>query len=156
MANATYTAAGLAEKIVPSTGPSKAEIIRMIRHYTGEALLMPIGAVNTGTGKKRLYPSDAPLRAAVLLQLNRFGIPIGILKRVFRLFDRYLQKEFNTIDLVEASKKLTKPCIFVSLPESDNDTRRFVVVGEISQFEGLSTRPLIAIRLSPLIERIGD
>jgi hypothetical protein len=151
----TYTAAGLAEILLTASGPSQTEIIRMIRHYAGDVLLMPLGAVNTGTGNKRLYASDAPLRAAVLMQLNRFGVPIGVLKRVFRFFEAYLKAEFKTNDLIEVASKLKAPCLFVSLPEDgDSKTRRYVVVGEISRFEKLATRPLIAIPLSPYLEQI--
>ena len=46
----TYTAAGVAEKLLTPKGPAKPEIIRTIRHYAGIALLMPVGAVNTERG----------------------------------------------------------------------------------------------------------
>lgn len=147
-----YTAAQLANKLLTPKGPSQTEIIRIIRHYAGVALLMPIGAVNTGTGNKRLYPRDAPLRAAVLLRLNRLGIPIGVLKEVFEKFESYLLKSFKTKDLIEICRPMRDPCMFLTVPEDgDSRTMRYVIISEIRSFKTLSRRPLIAIRLSPYL-----
>jgi hypothetical protein len=152
-----YTAAGLAEKLVTLKGPSKTEIIRIIRHYAGVALLMPIGAVNTGTGNKRLYPPDAPLRAAVLLRLNRLGIPIGVLKEVFARFEINLMRRFKTTNLMEICQSMTNPCVFLTVPEyGDSKTQKYVIVDEIGRFENLASRTLITIRLSPYLDLVRE
>jgi hypothetical protein len=152
-----YTAAGLAEILLTPKGPSRTEIIRMIRHYAGVALLMPVGAVNTGTGNKRLYPRDAPLRAAVLLRLNRLGIPIGVLNEVFARFERYLTTNFDTNDLIKICSSMIDPYMFLTVPEDgDSKARKYVIVGEIGQFKELATRPLIAIPLSRYLRMLGE
>lgn len=152
----THTVAGLARSIA-SKPEAETEITRMLRHYSGVALLMPIGAVNTGTGNKRLYPKDAPLRAAILLRLNKFGIPIGVLSQVFKGFDRYLTSEFSTSDLMDASKSLTAPCLFIMLPdEASSKVQRHVQLREITDFEELASRPLVAISLLPIIDGLKE
>lgn len=156
MGKEPYTVAGLAKSIA-SPKQSEVEIIRMLRHYSGEALLMPTGDVNTGTGRARLYPNDAPLRAAILLRLNQFGVPIGVLKRAFKNFDLYLSAEFSTTDLVAASKSLTAPCLFVMAPEDGaSKPQRYVHLREISDFEKLAKTPLIVIPLLPIIGSIKE
>jgi hypothetical protein len=154
MQKLTYTVTGLAESI-ESPEQSATEIIRMLRHYSGEALLMPIGDVNTGTGNKRLYPNDAPLRAAILMTLNQFGIPIGVLKPAFKGFDRYLALEFGTGDLTEACKTLKAPCLFIMPPdEGTTKTQRRVHLREVSDFEQMAARPLVALFLLPIMDKI--
>ncbi len=139
----------MAEKLFTAKGPTKAEIIRTIRHYAGVALLMPVGAVNTGTGNKRLYPRDATVRAAVLLQLNRLGIPVGVLRELFARFERYLMKKFKTNDLVEIITPMTNPYMFLIVPEDgDSKAKDYVIVGEVGELEKLRARPLISIPLS--------
>lgn len=152
----TFTAAGIAEQLLveigtATNGPTKDEIIRMIRHYSGAGvpLLMPIGAVNTGTGKARLYSGDAPLRARVLLNLNRFGIPIGVLKKMFADFDGYLEREFGKSDLIEICGAIVYPNLFLSVPEERSSTpQQCAVVAELDQFTTFARRPLIVLPLS--------
>jgi DNA-binding transcriptional MerR regulator len=148
-----YTAAGVAEKLLTPKGPAKAEIIRTIRHYAGVALLMPVGAVNTGTGNKRLYPRDATIRAAVLLRLNRLGIPVGVLRELFARFERYLMKKFKTNDLIEICGSMTNPYMFLIVPEDgDSRAKNYVIVGESEELKELVARPLVSIPLSrPLL-----
>ncbi|MGO9845440.1 MAG: hypothetical protein ACLPKT_02210 [Methylocella sp.] len=149
----TYTAAGVAEKLVRPQGPAKPEIIRTIRHYAGVALLMPIGAVNTGTGNKRLYPRDAPVRAAVLLRLNRLGIPVGVLRELFAKFERYLMRKFKTKDLIEIISPMSNPYMFLIVPEDgDPKAKDYVIVGELGELDDLVARPVVSIPLSlPLL-----
>jgi DNA-binding transcriptional MerR regulator len=149
----TYTAAGVAETLVTQKGPAKLEIIRTIRHYAGVALLMPIGAVHTGTGNKRLYPRDAPVRAAVLLRLNRLGIPVGVLRELFARFERHLMNKFKTNDLVEICHKMSNPYMFIIVPEGgDPKVKEYVIVGELDELKDLAARPLVSIPLSrPLL-----
>jgi hypothetical protein len=145
----TYTAAGVAEKLVTPLGPAKPEIIRTIRHYAGVALLMPIGGVNTGTGNKRLYPRDAPVRAAVLLRLNRLGIPVGVLRELFARFERYLMRKFKTKDLIEIISPMSNPYMFLIVPEDgDPKAKDYVIVGELGELDDLVARPLVSIPLS--------
>ncbi len=145
----TYTAAGVAEKLLTPKGPAKPEIIRTIRHYAGVALLMPVGAVNTGTGNKRLYPRDAPIRAAVLLRLNRLGIPVGVLRELFARFERYLTKTFKTTDLIEICGSMSNPYMFLIVPEDgDPKAKDYVIVGELGELDEFVTRPLVSIPLS--------
>jgi DNA-binding transcriptional MerR regulator len=145
----TYTAAGVAEKLATMMNErAKPEIIRTIRHYAGVALLMPIGAVNTGTGNKRLYPRDAIVRAAVLLWLNRLGIPVGVLRELFAKFEHYLMKKFKTNDLIDICKSLSNPYMFLIVPQDgDPKTKDYVIVGEVDEFNELLARPLVSIPL---------
>lgn len=111
---ATEIAKELAEEYKDET---RADIVRVIRHYTGTPLLRPLGALNTGTGRKRLYPSDALARAAVLLRLNSLGIPIGVINEAFEHFNQNLHKQFKTTDLVRAAACLQDPAVILALPD---------------------------------------
>ena len=158
----TFTAAGIAERLLEkigrSGGSSQAELIRMIRHYTGMSLLNPVGEVHTGTGNRRLYPSDAPLRAEILLKLNRFGIPIGVIQKIFFEFDSYLKREFGTDDLIQVCRKLSDPCVFVIYTgERQRDASGFVgyaFIAEEKELTNYASFPLLSIPLGSRIRPV--
>ncbi len=114
----TFTASGLAAKLEELDLGTSAETIRVIRHYSNEGLLKPIGAVNTGTGRRRTYRRTDVLKAAILLRLNRLGIPVGVIKELFNGLDAFIKAELSTnfVDAVET--KLKRPCLVLSIPGS--------------------------------------
>ena len=120
-----YTSTGLAEELRTRLGLKEtASVARMIRHYTNEGLLETVGAVNTGTGRKRLYVEDAVLMAGVLLRFNRLGIPVGIMKELLRVLRKHLSAKHSGRGLLEVCEQMKKPCLFLTIP-GDNDRRVF-------------------------------
>jgi DNA-binding transcriptional MerR regulator len=103
----TYTANGLARVLAEEHElGTRAEIFRIIRHYTAHGLLVTKGAVHIGKGRRRSYSPQALVRAALLLRLNRLGITVGVLKELMAALDRHLRKEHSTPDLLEACNGL--------------------------------------------------
>ncbi len=61
-------------------------ITRHIRHWTSLDLLVPVGDKHTGTGRNREYPVEEIYRAAVLLELAKWRVPMTVLSETFRQF----------------------------------------------------------------------
>ena len=55
-------------------------LVRSIRHWTAENLLVPIGSKHTGTGRSRLYSAHSVRLAALLVELHKWRIPITLLE----------------------------------------------------------------------------
>jgi len=63
-----------------------ARLTRHIRHWTTMDLLKPEGKKHTGTGRSREYSADTIYRAAVLVELARYRVPITVLADAFSRF----------------------------------------------------------------------
>src|SRR4051794_25111697 len=86
------TAKEIAEKLASMGVALKAiDVSRMIGHYTSQGILTPLGPINTGTGRSRLYARDAFLEAAVLFRLSALGIPVGVMKQLFKGLHAHLK-----------------------------------------------------------------
>lgn len=85
----TYTASTLAESLVPSR--SEAELRKLnnlVRNWAAQGLLRPLpGSGGKGKGVHRRYDRWEVYKAAVLLELTRYGLPWSVLARVAGLFD---------------------------------------------------------------------
>ena len=69
-------------------------ITRHIRHWTSLDLLVPVGDKHTGTGRAREYPVEEIYRAAALLELAKWRVPVTVLAGTFRRFTSDFDKEW--------------------------------------------------------------
>ena len=69
-------------------------ITRHIRHWTTLDLLVPVGDKHTGTGRSRAYPVEEIYRAAVLLELAKWRVPVTVLADTFRAFTVNFEQEW--------------------------------------------------------------
>ena len=93
------------------------EIMRRLRYFTSEGLLETVGSPHTGSGRKRLYPPSALLKAVVLLRLFQSGATVGVMKSYITALERFTVKVYKTRDLLKACKVLQRPTIFLVLPD---------------------------------------
>ena len=74
----TYTVKDVASLISPLHPNAAVEqLIRQVRHWTVCNLLTTIGAKKPGTGRSRVYDAHQVRKAAVLVELTRYGIQVG-------------------------------------------------------------------------------
>ena len=155
MAQTPYTSTAIADELVSRLGmEATTDVARMIRHYTNEGLLETIGAVNTGTGRKRLYKEDAILRGAVLLRLNRLGVPVGVMKELFSALKKHLSAKHHGRDLLEVCHKMQHPCLFLTIPDG---VGRKGFGAHVREREAFNTAPItvdaIVIQLARYLEK---
>jgi len=55
---------------------ARARIARQVRHWTMLDLLTPAGRKHTGTGVSRRYDADEVRKAAILVELNQYHLPV--------------------------------------------------------------------------------
>jgi DNA-binding transcriptional MerR regulator len=84
--------------LAPLIGGDTAQAIRRVRHWTNAGLLHPEDAVHSGTGRHRRYSYDQLYRAAILLELSRFSIPVGVLEEAIEWAD------FRRSEMIEREK----------------------------------------------------
>lgn len=65
------------------TAEEASRLTRHIRHWTSLDLLKTEGAKYTGTGRSREYSADTIYRAAVLVELARYRVPMPVLAGIF-------------------------------------------------------------------------
>jgi len=71
----------LSERI--ATGRDDAALVsRRIRHWTNEQLIPTEGDIFSGRGRHRYYNMSGLLIAAVLWELSRYDVPVGVLDKV--------------------------------------------------------------------------
>lgn len=93
------------------------EIMRQLRYFTSEGLLETVGSLHTGSGRKRLYPPTALMKAAVLLRLFQSGATVGVMKSYMTALEKFIAKAYKTRDLLKVCKGLERPTIFLALPD---------------------------------------
>jgi hypothetical protein len=93
------------------------EIMRRLRYFTTEQLLETVGSMHTGSGRKRLYPPSALIKAVVLLRLFQSGATVGVMKSYIAALEAFTLKVHKTKDLVKACERLQRPTIFLVLPD---------------------------------------
>lgn len=113
-----FTTRGLAMRLVElDAAETSEEVFRVIKHYSNHGILNTVGAVHTGTGKSRVYPENAVAEAAILLRLNKLGLPVGVMQELFRSLRTHLAQHFAGQTLTQAARTLDKPCVFFVLPD---------------------------------------
>ena len=91
----TYTLKEAVTILHRSGGEEEAtRITRHIRHWTTLDLLVPVGDKHTGTGRSREYPVEEVYRAAVLLELAKWRVPVTVLADTFRAFTVDFKQEW--------------------------------------------------------------
>lgn len=66
-----------------------ARVTRQLRHWTMAGIIPTAGPVHAGPGRHRRYSGDALYIAAILVELARFQLPVGVLQSLaagFRIF----------------------------------------------------------------------
>ena len=113
------TAAGIARVLSEKHGlGDTTTIFRLVRHLTAQGLLDTVGAVNTGSGRSRLYSAAALVNAAVLLRLHRLGGTVGQMREVVNALKQSLKKDYKTTDIVTACESLERPTLFIFVPDA--------------------------------------
>lgn len=70
-----------------------AKVMRQIRHWTNHDVLHPFGPKSTGTGVSRVYDEHGARKAAILVELSRYGINVEMLKGFDEWCDRIADTE---------------------------------------------------------------
>ena len=91
-------------------------IFRLVRHLTAQGLLDTVGAVNTGSGRRRLYSAGARVNAAVLLRLHRLGGTVGLMREAINALKQGLKKDYHTTDIIAACEGMERPTLFIFVP----------------------------------------
>jgi len=87
MSSEEYTLRQVAEIITGTTDPAViSRVSRQVRHWTAEDIVPTLGGKHGGSGVHRRYDANAVRRAAITLELVRYGITITSLEP----FDEYL------------------------------------------------------------------
>lgn len=80
MTQPIYTLKEIATLLSPSDDAETVEkLARQIRHWTNLDLLCPIGKKHTGTGISRRYDLDELRKAAILVELAHYRVPVTVL-----------------------------------------------------------------------------
>jgi hypothetical protein len=80
MDDPTYSVKEVAAHIAFRGDPDEIRrIIRQLRHWTNCDLLIPAGNKHTGTGVSRRYDRHEIRKAAILLELSRYGVTVDML-----------------------------------------------------------------------------
>jgi hypothetical protein len=92
----TYTLKEAVTILHRSGGAEEANrITRHIRHWTSLDLLVPVGDKHTGTGRAREYPVEEIYRAAALLELAKWRVPVTVLADTFRQFTANFEEQWR-------------------------------------------------------------
>ena len=79
----SYSVSQLAQRVAPTADKAEvARITRQFRHWTLTGVLRPLSATHTGAGRHRRYSGDAVHVAALIIELSRLGLPVGVLHLV--------------------------------------------------------------------------
>lgn len=124
----TYTLKEAATILHRSGGAEEASrITRHIRHWTSLDLLVPIGDKHTGTGRAREYRVEEIYRAAALLELAKWRVPVTVLADTFRQFTSDFEKEW--LLAVQGTD-----VVYVTMTWSDGLTAWNIAVGKPELF----------------------
>lgn len=81
MAEALYTVKDLARMCAPTKGAEAIKrTMRQIRHWTNKDILRPLGQKNTGIGVSRVYDAHGARKAAILVEIARYGVTVDMLR----------------------------------------------------------------------------
>jgi len=83
-----YTLAQLVDIVCPNEDERvEYRSARRFQNWVTAGLLRPVGDAHRGRGVHRIYDRHEIGKAAVLMELHRYQLPIGVLERVAGLFD---------------------------------------------------------------------
>jgi len=117
------TATAIARILADQHGLGEALLLfRTLRHFTNQGLIDTVGAVNTGSGRSRLYAPAELVHAAILLRLHRLGVTVGFMRETMRALKRNLKDDYGTADIAVAAKDMVRPAIFVFVPDAAHPT----------------------------------
>ena len=102
-------------------------ITRHIRHWTSLDLLVPVGDKHTGTGRSREYPVEEIYRAAALLELAKWRVPVTVLADTFRKFTADFEEQW--LLAVQGTE-----AVYVTMTWSEGLTVWNIAVGEPELF----------------------
>ena len=91
--------------------------MRRLRYFTSEGLLVTVGSMHTGSGKKRLYPESALITAVILLRLDEIGATVGKMMDYMSALHKYVQRHYETNDLLDVCRELERPTIVLRVPD---------------------------------------
>jgi hypothetical protein len=93
------------------------EVLRRLRYFSAEGLLETVGPTHTGSGKKRLYPQSALIISAILLRLFETCATAGRMKEYMRALHKFVRREYQNKNLLEACLQLKRPTIIITVPD---------------------------------------
>jgi hypothetical protein len=112
--------------LAPISPEAPATLNRQLRAWTDAGVLPLAGGLRTGTGRGRLYEDDAPLFAALAIELTRFGADIGFIQEAlaflrssFRAKDNIWQMQFRSgpkVNMLIMPKQQSKELSFAFMP----------------------------------------
>jgi DNA-binding transcriptional MerR regulator len=109
MDNESYTASAITNLLSKVRKLSEdAGLLRTVRYWASMGLLRPTGKVFTGKGKNRLFPRQEVVRAGILLEFSRWGIPIGLSEEAMRALSTCLKELVGSDDLLALLDKFAK------------------------------------------------
>ena len=124
----TYTLKEAVSILHRSGGEEEASrITRHIRHWTSLDLLIPEGDKHTGTGRSREYRVDEIYRAAVLLELAKWRVPVTVLEDTFRQFTADFEEQWLLVVQGTAA-------VYVTMTWNEGLTVWNIAVGEPELF----------------------
>jgi len=81
-------------------------VARRIRHWTNEKLIDTIDEIHSGKGKHRRYHQEGLLIAAVLWELSRYNVPVGVLQKILPALDSLVYEDYAKVTSGEMSGNL--------------------------------------------------
>jgi hypothetical protein len=103
---------------------NREEILRQLRYFTADELLETVGSVHTGSGRKRLYPPSALIKAVLLLRLFQSGASVGLMKKYMKALEAFIRRVYKTKDLSVACSRLLNPVVYLELPDGRHGLTR--------------------------------
>jgi hypothetical protein len=95
----------------------KDELMRQLRYFTSEGLLETVGEIHTGSGRKRQYSQESLVKAVVLSRLYQSGATVGLMKGYIGALEDFIQREYETKNLLVACRMVERPTIYLALPD---------------------------------------
>lgn len=141
MSEKLFTVKDLAFMFAPSGEPGAyAKIMRQIRHWTNCDVLKPLGSKDTGTGVSRVYDLHGARKAAILVELSRYGVTVEMLAG----FDEWCDEVQHSEDWKLALESGGPIFIGVTWPQGHNSPGVWRVISEDAFFAFLAGDPEVA------------
>jgi len=128
-------------------------VFRAVRHFTNQGLLETVGAVNIGTGRKRLYAPSALILAAILMRLHAMRVTVGFMNDTMRALKRELRDAYGTADIIEACERLKRPIILIFIPRGQNPGIAVRLRDYEEEFSVRGARDATIIEIGPYLDR---
>ena len=81
MARGELTISDLADRIAPGADLERQGwLAQRIKYWTTEGILRTIGSRSTGRGRYRQYSETAVYEAALLVELQKYGLPLNLMR----------------------------------------------------------------------------